>query len=157
MAHVHMKGAFLRTDFVVALVGAMCMLRKGRHGLAGALVGTSSLIRVFPVIFLFGAGVKLASELIPVGREAAGRIRKPSIRAALVAAHAAAGAILLGLFWLAIGSGLREVLTSNFGRPSFMFAIAIVPVTAGLVATTLTAWGTLRKTLAMRAFSADLR
>jgi hypothetical protein len=142
MAHVHMKGAFLRTDFVVALVAAMCLLRKGRNGLAGALVGYSALVRVFPVIFLFGPAVKLATELLPIARDAAGRIRSSTTRFALVAAHAAAAAILLGLFWLAIGHGLREIVTSNLGGASMLFAIAIVPATVGLLAASLTAWGT---------------
>jgi hypothetical protein len=147
MAHVHMKGAFLRTDFVVALVAAMCLLRKGRHGLAGALVGYSALVRVFPVIFLFGPGVRLATELLPVAREAAGRIRGSSTRLALVAAHAAAAAILLGLFWLAIGSSVREVVTSSVGAGPVLFTIAIVPATMLLAAASLTAWGTRAKTL----------
>jgi hypothetical protein len=148
MAHVHMKGAFLRTDFVVALVAAMCLLRKGRHAWAGALVGYSTLARVFPAIFLFGPGVKLATELVPVAREASRRVG--GWAAALVAAHAAAGSILLVLSWLAIGSGLREVVTSRLGAASSLFLLAIVPATAGLTALTLAIWGTSRNLLDRR-------
>jgi hypothetical protein len=147
MAHVHMKGAFLRTDFVVALVAAMCALRKGRHRLAGALVGYSALVRVFPVIFLFGPVVKLASELVPVARAAAGRIRSPSTRFALVAAHVGAAAILLGFVWLAIGDSIREIVTSSLGGGSMPFTMAIVPATVVLAAASLTAWGTRAKIL----------
>jgi hypothetical protein len=144
MAHVHMKGALLRTDFVVALVAAMCLLRKGRHGLAGALVGYSTLARVFPALFLFGPVGKLGSELVPVAREAARRLRSSSLRVALIAAHAAAAAILLGLFWLAIGGGLRELFASNLAGGWSLFSIAIVPATVALAAASLTAWGTRR-------------
>jgi len=62
MAHVHMKGAFLRTDFVVCLIAAVCLLKKKRHALAGALVGYSTMSRLFPAAFLFGPLAKLAWE-----------------------------------------------------------------------------------------------
>jgi hypothetical protein len=37
----------------------VCALRRGRHGLAGALVGYSAMSRLFPAAFLFGPAVKL--------------------------------------------------------------------------------------------------
>lgn len=64
MAHVHMKGAFLRTDFVVSLVVAICLLRRGRAALAGALVGYSTMTRLFPAIFLLGPAVRAVSDLV---------------------------------------------------------------------------------------------
>ena len=73
MAHVHMKGAFLRTDFVVCLVLAVCMLKKGRFAVAGALVGYSTLSRVFPAVFLFGPAALLVWELVPAARAGAMR------------------------------------------------------------------------------------
>jgi len=147
MAHVHMKGAFLRTDFVVALVAAMCLLRKGRPGWAGGLVAYSTLARVFPAIFLFGPGVKLVTELAPVFGEARRRIVSPAVTAGLVAIHAAAAAIVLTGVWLAIGGGLRDVFAARLGSPAALFAIAIVPATAGFATVTLTVWGTSRKLL----------
>lgn len=149
MAHVHMKGALLRTDFVVALVMAMALLRKGRHGLAGALVGYSTSARVFPLLFLFGPGVKLVTELVPVAREAWRRFGKPVV-VALIAAHAAAGAVVLPLVWLAVGSGMRRVVTTNVGSAGGLYLAALVPVTVALAAVTLTLWGTREKLLAFR-------
>jgi hypothetical protein len=150
MAHVHMKGAFLRTDFVVALVGAMCAIRKGRHGLAGALCGYSTLVRVFPAIFLLGPVVKLASDLVPVGREAMRRTGGTARRLAFLAGHAAAAALLLALAWAGIGAGLRSAVTSSLCGPALLFALAIVPATVGLAALSLTAWGTSRTLLDRR-------
>lgn len=150
MAHVHMKGAFLRTDFVVALIVAMCLLRKGRPGWAGALVGYSTLARVFPALFLFGPAVKLTEELIPVAREASNRVARSVVRAALLSAHAAAATLLLVLGWWTMGAGLREVLTSRMGTPSTLFLLAIVPGSAALIAATLTVWGTSQKLLDRR-------
>lgn len=68
MAHVHMKGAFLRTDFVVCLVLAVCAQRRDRPALAGALLGYSTLSRLFPAAFLFGPVVKTLWELPRVDR-----------------------------------------------------------------------------------------
>jgi len=50
-------GAFLRQDWFVALILAACALRRGRHGTAGALVGYATMVRVFPVLFLFGPAI----------------------------------------------------------------------------------------------------
>ncbi len=73
MAHVHMKGAFLRTDFVVCLVVAICMMRKGLPAVAGALVGYSAMTRLFPALFLFGPAVRALVEFsAAVRRPAAG-------------------------------------------------------------------------------------
>jgi hypothetical protein len=142
MAHVHMKGAFLRTDFVVALVVALCLIRKGRHRWAGALVGYSALARIFPAIFLFGPGVKLAGDLVPVGRDALTRVAGVRARSALVAAHLAAGAVLASLAWLAIGR--------DAGRSPGWIAAAVLPLAALLGTVTLTVWGTRRGLLDSR-------
>jgi hypothetical protein len=50
-------GAFLRQDWFVAFILAACALRRGRHGMAGALVGYATMVRVFPVLFLFGPAI----------------------------------------------------------------------------------------------------
>jgi hypothetical protein len=68
MAHVHMKGAFLRTDFVVALVLALCAMKRDRAGLAGGLVAAATLSRLFPVVFLFGPAVGLLGTRRGVAR-----------------------------------------------------------------------------------------
>ncbi|MBA2319552.1 MAG: hypothetical protein H0V89_00220, partial [Deltaproteobacteria bacterium] len=44
--------ALLRFDWLCALIGAMCALRRDRYGLAGGLLGYAAASRVFPAIFL---------------------------------------------------------------------------------------------------------
>lgn len=46
--------AFLRYDYVAALMFAMAALRRGRHGLAGALVGWAATLRFFPALWMWG-------------------------------------------------------------------------------------------------------
>jgi len=80
LAHVHLKGALLRTDFAVCVVLATCLLKKGKSPTAaGALVGYATLSRLFPAIFLFGPIVKLAWELRARGKEALSR-KNPNVR-----------------------------------------------------------------------------
>jgi hypothetical protein len=54
MAHAHMKGAFLRTDFAVALVLSLCALASGRAALAGLFAAHAVMSRLFPAAFLVG-------------------------------------------------------------------------------------------------------
>jgi hypothetical protein len=61
MSHNHMKAAFLRTDWVAALLVAVCMLRMGWYKTAGALTAYAAMSRVFPIVFAFGVAAKLAS------------------------------------------------------------------------------------------------
>lgn len=46
--------AFLRYDYVAALMFAMAALRRGRHTLAGALVGWAATLRFFPALWMWG-------------------------------------------------------------------------------------------------------
>jgi hypothetical protein len=64
MKFSHMKGAFLRTDFAMALVVAVCMLKLNHFRTAGALMMYAAISRVFPAVFFFGAGVKLLQNLV---------------------------------------------------------------------------------------------
>ena len=64
MDHSHMKGAFLRTDWAMCLVMAVCMLKKEHYAIAGSLTAYAALSRVFPAIFAFGIGAKFALELL---------------------------------------------------------------------------------------------
>jgi len=50
-------GAFLRLDWLAATVVAVCMLRRDRPALAGALLGYAAAVRLFPVVFLFGPAI----------------------------------------------------------------------------------------------------
>lgn len=53
-------GSFLRYAWFVTLGCGFAMLRRGRHGWAGALIATSALLVVFPVFFFAGVLVKAA-------------------------------------------------------------------------------------------------
>lgn len=58
MKYWHMKGAYLRTDWVMALVMTTCFLRKKHFVLAGALTGYAVVSRIFPAVLLFGIGAR---------------------------------------------------------------------------------------------------
>ncbi len=47
-------GAFLRYDWLAALVIALCMLKRRRFAAAGALVAYAAAVRIFPALVLIG-------------------------------------------------------------------------------------------------------
>jgi len=61
---VHIKGAFLRYDWLAAGVGAVLALRSGRGALAGALVAWAAMVRVFPVLLVLGPAVLWAEHVV---------------------------------------------------------------------------------------------
>jgi hypothetical protein len=61
--HAHFRAAFLRTDWLVALVASVCCLKKQRPFLAGALFAWSVLSRVFPLLLGLGPLAALAWSL----------------------------------------------------------------------------------------------
>ena len=63
-SHLHPKGAFLRTDWIMCLVMAICMLKLEHYKIAGALTAYAALSRIFPAIFIFGLGAKFVLELV---------------------------------------------------------------------------------------------
>jgi hypothetical protein len=89
-SHAHFRAAFLRTDWLVALVACVCCLRKERPFLAGALLAWAALSRVFPLLFALGPAAVLVDGLVR---------RTPSRTAAL---RFAAGGLLLGVAVLAL-------------------------------------------------------
>lgn len=50
-------GAFLRFDWLAALMLSVCALERGRAATAGALLGYATAVRLFPAAFLFGPAV----------------------------------------------------------------------------------------------------
>lgn len=64
MSYSHMKGAYLRTDFAMSLVIAVCMLKRNHYRTAGALMMYAAISRVFPAVFFFGAGVKFLQSIL---------------------------------------------------------------------------------------------
>jgi hypothetical protein len=94
MSHFwHMKGAYLRTDFAMALVLSVCFLRKGWYGAAGTAAAWAVLSRVFPAVFLFGLGAKLLWDLFPTLRAAGQTLQRqlgpnvPGLLFAVAALH----------------------------------------------------------------------
>ena len=53
----HLKGALLRTDFAMASVLAVCLVKRRHYKIAGVLLGWAILSRVFPSFFLVGPTV----------------------------------------------------------------------------------------------------
>jgi hypothetical protein len=133
-AHVHMKGAFLRTDFIVALVLAMCALKTGRHLLAGGLVGYATMSRLFPAVFAFGLLAKLAWDLWPAGRRVLGDLRE-RWRPGLVPAGLAAGAALFATSaWWLLGETLRGIVARRLGSTTMAIAVLVAASLAVLLA-----------------------
>jgi hypothetical protein len=56
-------GAFLRQDWLAAVLVGLCLLRRGRHGLAGAALAYAAMVRVFPVLLLGGLAARAARDL----------------------------------------------------------------------------------------------
>jgi len=94
-SHSHFRAAFLRLDWLFALVTSMCLLRRGRPALAGGLLAWSTLLRVFPAAFALG----------PLAVLLAGRGSERSAAARMVGAGLATGLVLLGLSLLDQGGG----------------------------------------------------
>lgn len=53
----------LRYDWLAAIMVAMCVLKRGHYALTGALTAIAGLLRVFPVVWIFGPGARLLQNL----------------------------------------------------------------------------------------------
>ncbi len=61
-------GEILRYDWLAALMVALCLLQRTKYVGAGALTAISGLLRVFPVVWIFGPGARLLHSLFTVPR-----------------------------------------------------------------------------------------
>jgi hypothetical protein len=59
----HLKGALLRTDFAMASVLAVCLVKQRYYKIAGVLLGWAVLSRIFPALLLVGPTVLLLWRL----------------------------------------------------------------------------------------------
>ena len=59
----HLKGALLRTDFAMASVLAVCLVKQRYYKIAGVLLGWAVLSRIFPAFLLIGPTVLLLWRL----------------------------------------------------------------------------------------------
>jgi len=92
---VHIKGAFLRLDWLAALVGAVLCLRSKKGVLAGVLVAYAAMVRVFPAVFVGGPLLLLGEHLL--------RRRKVPVELKHFVVGTAAG--VAGLFLLTLPFG----------------------------------------------------
>jgi len=137
MRFTHMKGAYLRTDFAMSLVVAACMLKKERFALAGVFMMYAALSRVFPAVFFFGAGAKLAWEVLLHWRP---RLREiPGILAAELALVVLAPLVYICGLWvfsetpLALTNALRDSFASLEGIKSMApYLVVIFAVLQGI-------------------------
>ena len=60
----HLKGALLRTDFAMASVLAVCLVKQRTYKIAGVLLGWAVLSRVFPAFLLVGPTVLFLWRLV---------------------------------------------------------------------------------------------
>jgi hypothetical protein len=60
----HLKGALLRTDFAMASVLAVCLVKQRYYKIAGVLLGWAILSRVFPAFLLVGPIVLVLRRLV---------------------------------------------------------------------------------------------
>lgn len=56
--------AYLRYDWVAALLIAMCLLKEKRHALAGVVTAWAGLVRFFPAVWMFGPFARGLTALI---------------------------------------------------------------------------------------------
>ncbi len=63
-----LKGAFLRLDWLAALLISFAAYRRRRYALSGACLGWATLTRVFPVVFVGGVLARAAWTLIETRR-----------------------------------------------------------------------------------------
>jgi hypothetical protein len=61
--YTYIGGAFLREDWLLFAVAAICLARRGWLALSGGAVAWSTLLRIFPVFALVGVGFKGAYDI----------------------------------------------------------------------------------------------
>lgn len=59
----------LRQDWVAFLLVAMCCLKRSRYGWAGAFTALAGLLRVFPLVWMFGPIAKGAAQMFETKRD----------------------------------------------------------------------------------------
>lgn len=91
-------GSFLRMDWLAAAMSGVALLKLGRPRLAGAALGLSTLLRLFPGALLLGLGVTALFRLARERRLGAVRTELRVAQGALLAA-----AVVLPLSLLAAG------------------------------------------------------
>ncbi len=159
MSFVHIKGAFLRLDWVTMLVMSMCLIRVERYKTAGALMSYAAMARIFPAVFLFGMGGCAAWALLRTRR-----IDRKYIE--FFAAFGVCAVLLLGLsaladggfhywsdFFRKIGVHNAEISTTRVGF-KYVFLRFYGSVTAGTFSQHQTMWWSIQAFVLLASFLA---
>lgn len=64
LSFTHIRGAFMRLDWVAALVIGMCLIKLARYKTAGVFMAYAGMARIFPVVFVFGLLAKSLCDLV---------------------------------------------------------------------------------------------
>lgn len=97
--------AYLRYDYVAALLMGMALLKKGKHLWAGVATGYAAVIRLFPAMWMYGPGAKGVAQLVR------GKVNKKLV---ILAAGFFAGAIgVQGLSMAVYGAEPAKVHFEN--------------------------------------------
>jgi hypothetical protein len=104
-------GAFLRHDWLAAMLVGLACLRRGFPFAAGLLFGTAALLRAAPVVLLLGPALATLVGWLRTRRLAPGR---ETVRLALGAL--AAAALLLPASALAVGAGAWRGFAQNLAH-----------------------------------------
>ncbi|MCH7701207.1 MAG: sulfatase-like hydrolase/transferase [Planctomycetes bacterium] len=64
MSFLAIKASFLRLDWVTLMVISVCLLKLRHYKSAGMALAYAAAVRIFPLIFAFGLGVRCVSHLI---------------------------------------------------------------------------------------------
>ena len=91
----HMGGSILRFDYVVLLIIGVCMMKRGRYAIAGALIALATIERGFPLLFAVGLFIKAVHDTI-VNRQLERRYLWFFISFAVAAAAALAASLAAG-------------------------------------------------------------
>ncbi len=137
MKFSHMKGAYLRTDFTMSLIIAICLIRKNHYALGGVFTAYSVMARIFPAVFLFGLGAKLFWDLI----NALGRWLKELWLQDIEYGHPLLRPLLLFLLHLAFGllGAIVLFLLRSLWLPHLPIEIPFNALIAGTIGVGLTA------------------
>jgi len=114
-------GAYLRADWLAATTIAVCMLKRGRPGTAGALLGYAAAVRLFPIAFLFGPAL-LAGKALLAGERPRWALRLFAGFGAALALAVAAGCLT--------GHGTRA--WSDFASRMDLYRLSIARNAVGL-------------------------
>ncbi|MET0340695.1 MAG: hypothetical protein ABW252_06820 [Polyangiales bacterium] len=61
--HGYISGGLLRYDWLFCIVAAVCLLQRRRHAASAVFLTAAAMLKIFPVVLLYGAGVAIARKV----------------------------------------------------------------------------------------------